>query len=116
MSGLIRRHEIPELGADDQQQRLLEPILKPALLVLPDHPRSHAPYLQILSRPDAQRLNVMDAFYQNWMDPDIAHPKTLRKGDESGSGIKMAPPSDPIYRRGFAFGIIGGKRKGGVKS
>ena len=68
---------------------------------------------EIRDRLPSDLMNVVDAFYYNWVDPDIAYPKTLRKGDESESGIKMAPPSDPIYRRGFAFGIIGGKRKGG---
>jgi hypothetical protein len=58
-------------------------------------------------------MNVVDAFYYNWVDPDIAYPRSLRKGEESASSIRMAPPYDPIYRRGFAFGIIGGKRKGG---
>lgn len=68
---------------------------------------------EIRDRLPSDLMNVVDAFYYNWVDPDIAYPRTLRKGDESESGIKMAPPSDPIYRRGFAFGIIGGKRKGG---
>jgi ADP-ribosylglycohydrolase len=64
---------------------------------------------EIRDRLPSDLMNVVDAFYYNWVDPDIAYPRTLREGDESGS----APPSDPINRRGFAFGIIGGKRKGG---
>lgn len=68
---------------------------------------------EIRDRLPSDLMNVVDAFYYNWVDPDIAFPRSLREGDESDSGIKMAPPSDPIYRRGFAFGIIGGKRKGG---
>ena len=61
---------------------------------------------EIRDRLPSDLMNVVDAFYYNWVDPDIAYPRTLREGDESGS----APPSDPIYRRGFAFGIIGGRR------
>lgn len=69
---------------------------------------------EIRDRLPSDLMNVVDDFYYNWVDPDIAYPRTLRDGDESKSGIKMAPPSDPIYRRGFAFGIIGGRRKGGA--
>jgi ADP-ribosylglycohydrolase len=68
---------------------------------------------EIRDRLPSDLMNVVDDFYYNWVDPDIAYPRTHRKGNESVSGLQMAPPYDPIYRRGFAFGIIGGKRKGG---
>ena len=69
---------------------------------------------EIRDRLPSELMNVVDDFYYNWVDPDIASPLTPRKGDESGSGLRMAPPYDPTYRRGFTFGIIDGKRKGGL--